>query len=125
MQPGPRGGDHAIGDAQRNKLFIEEGHVDPHLLMSVPLHVERVQEATPAPQVLFSPWPLQETHSVNELLDDLRVVAINFVVEPADRPDAIADFLDTEIYKPFAKTDAKRKELLRYAGECAGGPTER
>jgi isopenicillin-N N-acyltransferase-like protein len=33
--------------------------------------------------------------------------------------DAIADFLDTEIYKPFAKTDAKRQELLRYAGSCA------
>jgi isopenicillin-N N-acyltransferase-like protein len=33
--------------------------------------------------------------------------------------DAIADFLDKEIFKPFAKTQEKRKELLQYAGLCS------
>lgn len=32
--------------------------------------------------------------------------------------DAIHDFLDTELYKPFAKDAGKRDELLRYAGRC-------
>ena len=32
---------------------------------------------------------------------------------------AIRDFLVREIYAPFAKDQAQREELLRYAGECA------
>ena len=32
--------------------------------------------------------------------------------------EAIRDFLDKEIYKPFAKDEAQKKRLLQYAGQC-------